>query len=291
MALLLCGLSLLQFTPSCAVWKLTQIFLITTATCRGPSSTVSLWVETQTPLLPWQAPLQGLIMGRNRYPQVGSRAVKLFKRHRSWQIACMNCTASGSELQGEPVFGRRSGGHLCFSGQKSGGGSTPSADASEPPPEKDTCCCELRAGSTSWFGREGTYPSVVLQLGSGCMWRLGQWVHLLWSVQERLVFHKISASCFVHHYAILSLQLLDGCLNPLTFLLFSSTPLFQLLAVCPTAALIGSTPLLKHQLTLSWPAKGCRWETWERHIPGEPGGCPAWWHRLPPVFWSEDAGG
>lgn len=109
MALLLCGLSLLQFTPSCAVWKLTQIFLITTATCRGPSSTVSLWVETQTPLLPWQAPLQGLIMGRNRYPQVGSRAVKLFKRHRSWQIACMNCTASGSELQGEPVFGRRSG--------------------------------------------------------------------------------------------------------------------------------------------------------------------------------------
>ena len=71
------------------------------------------------------------------------------------------------------------GGHLGFSGQKSGGGSVPSADTGELPPEKDACCCELRAGSTSWFGREGTYPSVTVQLGSGCMWRLGQRVHLL----------------------------------------------------------------------------------------------------------------
>lgn len=36
-------------------------------------------------------------MGKSRYLQAGSRAVKLFKRQRRWQIAYMSCTANNSE--------------------------------------------------------------------------------------------------------------------------------------------------------------------------------------------------
>lgn len=118
MASLPCARSPLPFTPSCAAWRLTLISLITTAACRGPSSTASLWVETQTPLLPWQEPLLGLIMGRSRSPQAGNRAVKPFKKHRSWHRACTSCTASGSEPRGSLGSESEAGAHLCPSGQK-----------------------------------------------------------------------------------------------------------------------------------------------------------------------------
>lgn len=165
MASQLCGLSLLQFTPSCAVWKQTQIFLNTTATCRGPSSTVSLWVETQTPLPPWQEPLQGLIMVRNRYPRAGSRAAKLFKRRRSWQIVCMNCTASGSEPRGELVCRRQSRwSPLLFWSESLGG--DPCHLQTPASLHRRDICCEPRGLKRR---------DVPFQLGNGCMWRLGQW--------------------------------------------------------------------------------------------------------------------